>query len=261
MDEVTVADAKQFARTLLSHGLASSTAAKILQRFKQVMTHALDSGRIIANPFDSVSIVARANKARQQYVPIDTATLVMEQMPCPQMRLVFALARWSGLRVPHEPLALTWRDVDWEKSRLRIAPETKTGERLIPIVPIVRSILDELDQVAAEGSTYILTRARDSAATHWRDGLLTAIQKANVVAWDKLWNNLRASCRTDMQTQHPDHVCNAWLGHSSRIAAQHYLMITDAEWSKATAHATEYSARHGARHRKESSGIERQTRE
>lgn len=234
LDEITVADAKQFSRDLLANGLASSTAAKILQRFKQLLTHAIDAGRITGNPFESVSIAARPNKSRQQYIPIDVATQVMEQIPCTQLRLVFALARWSGLRVPHEPLGLTWNDIDWEKNRLRIGSHTKTGERIIPIVPVVREILNELDQIASEGQTYILTRARASAGTNWRNGLLTAIQKANQIAWDKLWNNLRASCRTDLQSQFPDHVCNAWLGHSSRVAAQHYLMITDDLWQQAS---------------------------
>jgi integrase len=257
LDKLTIADAKQFTRTLLSHGLASSTASKIVQRFKQLLTHAVDSGRIATNPFESVTIAARPNKSRQHYVPIDVAEKVLDAMPCTQMRLVFALARWSGLRVPHEPLALTWQDVDWAQNRLRISSKTKTGERTIPIVPIVRRLLDELDQVTAPGATHILTRARASAGTHWRNGLLAAIRAANVQPWEKLWINLRASCRTDMQAFFPDHVCNAWLGHSSRVAAQHYLMITSDHWQQATAHAAESSARHGARQRNALSASER----
>ena len=44
--------------------------------------------------------------------------------------------------------------------------------------------------------------------------------------------NLRASCRTELQEQFPDHVVNAWLGHSSRIAEKHYLQVTPDHWEK-----------------------------
>lgn len=43
--------------------------------------------------------------------------------------------------------------------------------------------------------------------------------------WPKLWVNLRASCRTDVEEEFPTHVCNAWLGHSKAVADKHYLRV------------------------------------
>ena len=36
--------------------------------------------------------------------------------------------------------------------------------------------------------------------------------------------NLRASCQTDWVEKYPSHVVAQWLGHSLKVAAQHYLM-------------------------------------
>ncbi len=40
----------------------------------------------------------------------------------------------------------------------------------------------------------------------------------------RLLQNLRASCETDGVEKYPSHVVAKWLGHSPKIAAQHYLM-------------------------------------
>ena len=41
------------------------------------------------------------------------------------------------------------------------------------------------------------------------------------------FQNLRASCATDWVERYPSHVVAKWLGHSPKVAAQHYLMSRD----------------------------------
>lgn len=36
--------------------------------------------------------------------------------------------------------------------------------------------------------------------------------------------------RADLQELFPDHVINAWLGHSGAVAEKHYLQVTDEHW-------------------------------
>ena len=43
----------------------------------------------------------------------------------------------------------------------------------------------------------------------------------------RLLQNLRASCATDWVEKYPSHVVAKWLGHSPKVAAQHYLMSRD----------------------------------
>ena len=53
------------------------------------------------------------------------------------------------------------------------------------------------------------------------------ISKAGHELWPRLFQNLRASCATDWVERYPSHVVAKWLGHSPKVAAQHYLMSRD----------------------------------
>ena len=64
---------------------------------------------------------------------------------------------------------------------------------------------------------------------------MTAV--AELLPWPKGFVNLRASCRTDLEERFAPHVCDAWLGHSSKIAAKHYLQVTPDHWAAALAEA------------------------
>ena len=71
-------------------------------------------------------------------------------------------------------------------------------------------------------------------STHLRRIVLKAGHKP----WDRLLQNLRASCETDWATEHPAHAVAKWLGHSPRIAQAHYLTTTEAHF-KAVIEAAE----------------------
>ena len=58
-------------------------------------------------------------------------------------------------------------------------------------------------------------------------------RRAGVVAWPKMFVNLRSTRRTELQEIFPDHVVNSWLGHSGAVAAKHYLQVTDEHWGRA----------------------------
>ena len=45
--------------------------------------------------------------------------------------------------------------------------------------------------------------------------------------WPKLFHNLRASRETDQAKVYPIHVVCAWIGNTARIAAKHYLQVTE----------------------------------
>ena len=53
------------------------------------------------------------------------------------------------------------------------------------------------------------------------------IGNAGHTLWPRLLQNLRASCATDWVEKYPSHVVAKWLGHSPKVAAQHYLMSRD----------------------------------
>jgi hypothetical protein len=44
---------------------------------------------------------------------------------------------------------------------------------------------------------------------------------------------MRASRQTELQREFPLHVVSIWLGNSSRIAQQSYLLVTEDDFAKA----------------------------
>lgn len=232
IDSITVADAKDFARDL-AQTVASTHAEKIVNRLAMVFADAVDAELLASNPFSSVRIAGATDKTKREYVAEEIATQVIEGFAHLEGQTLFALARWCGLRVPHEPLAIRWQDVDWDRERLTIPAGTKTGFRVVPLFSIPLRHLRELAEHAPDGATFIFQKARQSAATEWRRWLEAAIRAAHVEPWQHLWTNLRRSCRTDLEDQFPSHVCDAWLGHSSRVAKDHYLLVTEDHWKQA----------------------------
>ena len=50
------------------------------------------------------------------------------------------------------------------------------------------------------------------------------IGKAGHKPWDRLLQNPRASCETDRVERYPARAVATWLGHSPKVAAEHFLM-------------------------------------
>jgi integrase len=59
-----------------------------------------------------------ANKAREFDVTPAIAQAVLKACPTQRCQLIFALARWGGLRCPSEVVLLRWGDIDWEHKKI-----------------------------------------------------------------------------------------------------------------------------------------------
>ena len=227
---VTPGDADTVSRALRSQ-FSSTHAGKLLGDFKQIFDSAVKHQLISSNPFDRIDTRGRHDTQRERYIsPADAQKLL--NAADPYHAALIALARFAGLRVPSEPLALQWSDIDWAGQKMTIS-SPKTGSRIIPLFPIVHKYLQPLFENPATDRRFVFHRARGSAATTWRDGLIATIHRASITPWPKLWQNLRASCRSDLEHDFPDFVINAWLGHSSRTAAKHYHRIHDGHFAQA----------------------------
>ncbi len=232
MHQITAFDAHQFARDLAKRA-SSEHASKIVERVKQLFDAAIQAKLLTENPFSGVKITAKRDKSRDFYLDVATSEAVLKACANKHAAAIFALARWCGLRVPHEPLALKWEHIDLEQLRIRVPADTKTGFRVLPLFSRAVEPVRALRAITPLDQEYVFDRARRSAATTWRDWLLDAIAAAGLHGWPKVWHNLRASCRTDLEDVFESHVCDAWLGHSHRVAKDHYLMVTPEDWQKA----------------------------
>ncbi|MBS0265431.1 MAG: site-specific integrase [Planctomycetes bacterium] len=160
-----------------------------------------------------------------------------------QWRLVFALARFGGLRCPSEMQPLTWGDVYWDQGKLRVrSPKTEHhdghGERWVPLFPELRvalaAALDESVDAgrgteAADPVIVICTESGANLRTHFHRIIL----QAGLTPWPKTFQNLRSTRETELAESYPIHVVTAWLGNSPTVAMKHYLQVTEDHFARA----------------------------
>jgi len=153
-------------------------------------------------------------------------------------------------------LALKWSDINWEEGRILVtSPKTEHHEggesRVIPLFPKLRELLelalaDSLLQAPDQTQQYVIANHRDNTA-NLRTHMERIIKnKAGLVPWPKLFNNLRSTRETELAEEFPLHVVTRWMGNSKPVAAEHYLQVTDAHFAKAVS-GGEKAARQTAR--------------
>ncbi|MGQ9649523.1 MAG: tyrosine-type recombinase/integrase [Phycisphaerae bacterium] len=237
LDAVTVGDADGYRAHMFASGLAKATIAKRCRYARHFFEVAKRRGLIEANPFSHIKGAVKGNVERRVFVPGDVVAKVLDAAPDPQWKLLIALARWGGLRVPSEALALTWHDVDFAGKRF-VVRASKTehhadgGIRVVPmfpeLVPHFQAVFDD----AEEGAVYVVSRYRYTSV-NLRTQFQRYIERAGVKPWPKLWQNLRASRATELADAFPSHVCAAWLGHTEKVADAFYRSVTDAHFERA----------------------------
>ena len=228
------ADAKRWQRWLMTEkGFAVATTSMHTKKAKLMLKAAADDGLIESNPFDAIKGMKESNVDRQRFIPRDVVDRILGACPGPQWRLIVTLCRYAGLRCPSEVLTLKWTDLDWDRGSMRV-DSPKTGLRYVPMFPEVRKALDEAFEAAAEGSVRCVDEYH-SNVTNLRTQFNRILKKAGVEAWPRIFHNLRASRRTELQEALPDHAINKWLGQSSRVAEEHYITVHDEHWDRALA--------------------------
>ena len=159
-----------------------------------------------------------------------------------------------------ELLNLTWNDVDFKMSRIRIVgkeaddnfqgwePKDHEG-RILPVPVEIMQILADLQVTSAEGCPYVFIPAwrwehiqRAQKAGKWNDeqNLLnnlhrrfTTLRKQAGVARCTL-RDFRRSCITNWARELPIHVVQKLAGHSDiKTTQQYYLVVQEDDLEKA----------------------------
>ncbi len=258
---ITSIDAENWRRSLKTeHDLAANTIRRRTGIARQFFAHACKRGIIAVNPFAGMAANVVANPSRFYYVSREQIDRVIDECPCGQWRLLVALARYGGLRVPSEALSLEWKDIDWDRGRMTVkSPKTihhpGGGARIVPIFPEVFPHLRDAFEAAAEGETHVINRYR-GPTKNLRTHFDRIIQRAGVQPWPKLWQNLRSSRETELVETFPVHVVTRWLGNSPDVANRHYLQTTEEHYRIASGDTPEKRVRNQVRQMQESSGID-----
>lgn len=235
---ITPADAEDFRLHLVKARLSDNTIRRTIGRARQFFKAAIRRGLIPSNPFEGIAASVKSNPERFYFVSREEAQRVLDACPDAQWRLIFALARYGGLRCPSEILALKWGDVDWARNRIRVpSPKTEHHEggasRIVPMFPELLPHLREVFEGAEPGTEYVVARYRDSGV-NLRTQLERIVRRAGLEPWPKPFQNLRSTRETELAERFPIHVVCKWIGNSPAVAAQHYLQVTDEHFDRAT---------------------------
>ncbi len=247
--DITPGDADKWRLHMIRNGLADNTVRRSCGIAKQLFTAAKRQRLISENPFADLVAAVKANPKRFYFVTQLETEQVLDACPDAQWRLLFALARYGGLRVPSEVLKLRWRDIDWEHGRF-VVPSPKTehqegGEsRVVPIFPELQPYLMETFELAEAGTEYCITRYRHPGV-NLRTQLMRIIKRAGLKPWPKLWQNLRSTRETELADSFPAHVASAWIGNSVQVAMKHYLQVTDDHFAQAVQNPVQHTAAGG----------------
>ncbi len=235
-----------FRQHMLSCGLADSTINKRLQTARMMFQDAVRQGLLDKNPLEHVRHHGGDPATRRVYVPVEVVEKVLEACPDVWWRLLVVLARFAGLRVPSEPFSLRWEDIHWAAGRLLVT-SSKTahlagrGYRAVPLFPELRPYLEQAWQQAPEGAEYVFPdpfRRRgqgSSKGANLRTQMVRIIRRAGVEPWPRPFQNLRASCETDLVQRFPLPKVVKWIGNTTAVAMRHYVDVTDEDFRRAAA--------------------------
>ena len=240
--DISAGDAEEWRAWMIGKGSSDATVSREVKRARQFFRFAVRKKLIPENPFAGLPSPQQVNKSREYFVGREEADAVLDACPDSEWRLLFALARFGGLRVPSEVLALKWGHIDWERARLRVpCPKLEHleghGSREIPLFPELRPYLEEVWGQPESGSDWVITRYRRKNA-NLRTQLERIIKKAGLQPWPRLFQNLRSTRETELSRKYPIHTVCAWIGNSPNVAQKHYLQVTDADFQQAAEEVT-----------------------
>lgn len=246
---ITLAEAKDWRRWLGqresrkrggTEAHAPATASAYVKKARQMFQDAVDRGLIASNPFLKLKAGSQVNAARNVYVPAADVLKVIEACPDVEWKLLLALARFGGVRVPSEIREMKWENLLPGRKLLILSPKTEHHEgkdsRLAPISDDLWQIIREANPVVKLSDSYLLPRLR--LGTNHRTTAGKIIRSAGLVPWPRVFQNLRASCETDWAARFPIAVACEWAGNTALVAVKHYLRATDEDFARASKSAS-----------------------
>ena len=233
--DITPGGADGWRIDLVQQKLVDVTVRRRSAVAKQFFKAAVRKELLAVNPFADLVASTRGNPERMYFVSRAEITRVLDSCPDAEWRIVFALARYGGLRVPSEIFALRWEHIDWGRGRFTVhSSKTEHHEgkatRQTPLFPELLPFLHESFEQAEPGSEHVVVRLQRGNLHAYAHQI---IRRAGLEPWPKTFQNLRSTRETELVEEFPAHVVCAWLGNSQPVAAKHYLQVTDEHFERA----------------------------
>lgn len=231
----TFQDAKDYQKYHSEH-YAVDTWGREIKSLKQIFNYAVEELHWIKeNPFRKLKGGSKGGTTTKHFVTVEETRLILGECPTAEMRLIFSLARFGGLRIPSELKAMEWNDVHYDRNTLTVKIPKKTDKkneaagkyetREIPLFPELRQAFTEYWEILPEGSSnFVFPNCPSNQALKGR--FADILRRAGVTMWKKFFNSMRSTRDTELRTHYPAHSVNAWIGHGQDVAEKHYIQIT-----------------------------------
>ncbi|WP_425397849.1 tyrosine-type recombinase/integrase [Aeoliella sp.] len=237
LDSITEGDADDYRDWLMNERkprLNETSARKDCAVVSKLMRYAMRKKWIVANPFIDVPT---SNMAGGKLTMISRADsmAILGKLKGTEWPLMFALARWGGLRVPSDVQGLRWSGIDWKQRRFTFYAKKTKSWRTVPIFAELMPLFEQRHQAAetGEGEELVVPKCETLKGAALRKPLLMAIKRAGLEQWPDLWKNLRQVREIELAREHPLHVVTTWIGNSEAVALKHYLKVTDEDFERA----------------------------
>jgi integrase len=229
LSSITVEDMRGFREWLANtKGFKPNTVKTHCRKAKQFFADAVDRGLIDQTPCRKlIGLQDSRNRDRERFMDLADTAKVLETCPTLEWKAIFVLARFGGLR-PSEILNLEWTHIDWKRSvvsvpgaKARLGSGSRT--RQMPLFPEVFTALNNLRNARPSGSGRIVLCY--SPGDNLAVPMMRTIKGAGV-EWERAFQNLRSTRSTELANMGIgiQDFCR-WLGHSPKIALEHYLQI------------------------------------
>ena len=196
---ITALEAKRFNAWLMSvkrddgkcH-FASASVSKHTSFARQFFEAAVDDRIIPHNPFRGIKEGRRSNKKRQRFISREIIDRVVDGTADAEFRLVIALSRYGGRRIPSELDGLLWQHIDLARGRILItSPKTKRYEgresREMPLFPELVPFIDEWWNACPEQTQHVF-RSNRGSESGWRTRLYKLLDRLGIQKWPRVFH-------------------------------------------------------------------------
>ena len=225
----TPSDAEAFRDALRTSSLREATIRRTCGVARDVFSRAIESKVLTENPFSGLPVSIRDSPDRAHLVTAIEFAKLTAQCNDPELRAILALTRWGGIRIPSEALPLRWANVDWDRGQVTIhspkmASHAGHDQRVIPLFPELQAALKALHADEGDDPSDFILRRHRGPKVNLRTQLGCLAERAGPQLWPKPFVNLRATRDAELRRDYPAHIVRQWIGHSERIAQEHYLL-------------------------------------
>lgn len=233
VDTITETEAEEWFKCAKSK-YAEGTLHRTVVGAKFLFRLAIKNGWITKSPFAVLkNYPSIVNKSKMFFVSEEISRALLEELNS-RDRLIFALARYGGLRVLSELWFMDWEDIQFDKNFFIVKIPKKThkeqqkrGEftqRRVPLFPELKKYFLEYWESLPEGAGGRVFLAKDIKHSEViRRRFHRALKRIGIEPWPKLFQNCRSTRETELADAFPIQDVTEWIGNTPEVARKHYL--------------------------------------